>query len=92
MTEQLNTRALAVSVLQMYWVARQEGIDDVDLVEHLEAYMEFGAKGFEWCIRRGYLKDGRLTKRGLRFVKKETDDYQAIKEIMLRQLKEEAKE
>ena len=73
-----------LSILRMYYIAKQENYKGVDLMNRLEARFDKDfQKGIRWCIERGYMKGNTLTKRGIRFVKKETtiEEFKDMKKV-----------
>jgi len=62
-----------LSILRMYYIAKERKYKGVDLLTRLEAHFDKDFhKGIKWCIERNYMKGNRITKRGIRFIKKET--------------------
>jgi hypothetical protein len=88
----MSKKLWGIAVLKLLFVAKNENIDGIDLCERLELFIDSQSlKGVQWATQRGYIKNKTISRRGIRFIKKEMDDgeYDESKKIMLDIINEE---
>ncbi len=88
----MSKKLWGIAVLKLLLVAKDENIPGIDLCERLELFIDSQtSKGVQWATQRGYIKNKAISKRGVRFIKKEMveGEYEESKTIMLRIINEE---